>query len=249
MGRIPTILCMTSDNYIEAVRPFLWLLRKYWRDGGSVLDVAVAGYTPPSFDLNDSNGGSVRAKFISIGSQEDFPLEKWSDSLVIALDKLGEELVIIMLEDYWVIRQINAPAIALATEYMHQYPSTLKFDLAADRLFAWGATKDFRRAGWLDIVKSNIDSPYHMSLMTGIWRTAILKEVIKPGWNPWEIELEGTNHLKNYPQYDVVGCAQWPIKHTLAFRNGDSSKVLLNELENEDVNAMRRLGFFAKWGA
>ena len=246
--KVPTIVCMTSDKYIDAVRPFIWLLKKYWGAGDGPVDVLVAGFTKPEFSLNDFGmNPDVHVDFHSIGKFEDYPISKWSDSLIDLLGQIDDEYIILMLEDYWVIRGVNVPAIKLAHSYMQKYPKTLKFDLAADRLYAAGAIRNFRFEGWLDIVKSDIESPYHMSLMTGMWHTGWLKEVLVPGWNPWDVEIAGTSHLKNFPHLDVVGSEQWPIRHTLAFRSGDPTKLLLENIQREDVYTMKQLGFFKKW--
>lgn len=250
MDRVPTIVCMTSDKYIDAVRPFLWLLRRYWGHDNVPVNVLVAGFTPPDFDggLNDFGGNkNVRAEFHSIGEFKDYPVDKWSDSLIALLNQIDDEYIILMLEDYWIIRGVNVPAIRLAHSYMKKYPKTLKFDLAADRLYAKGAVRNFRFEGWLDIVKSDIESPYHMSLMTGMWNTGHLREILVPGWSPWDVEISGTTHLKNYPGLDVVGSEQWPIRHTLAFRSGDSTSLLLQDVQREDVYAMKQLGLLRRW--
>lgn len=247
-SNVPTIVCMTSDKYIDAVRPFLWLLRKYWPSGHGPASVIVAGFTEPDFDLNGfGENPQVRAKFHSIGKFEDYPISKWSDSLIDFLKQIDEEYIILMLEDYWIIRDVNIPALELAYSYMKKYPKTLKFDLAADRMYARGSIKNFRYEGWLDIVKSDIDSPYHMSLMTGMWKTDLLKQVLVPGWSPWDVEISGTTHLKNFTDFEVVGSQQWPIRHTLAFRSGDSEKLLLQEVRQEDVYAMKQRGLLKRW--
>ena len=247
-SRFPRIVCMTSDKYIEAVRPYIWLLKKYWGFDDGPVDVLVAGFTEPEFDLNNLGGnGNVRVEFHSIGAFEDYPLARWSDALIKLLDDIDDEYIILMLEDYWVMRRINAPAIRLAYEYMVRYPKTLKFDLAADRLYAKDSVRNYRYQGWLDVVKSDINSPYHMSLMTGMWHTGWLKEVLVPGWDPWNIEIDGTTHLKNYPYLEVVGSEQWPVRHTLAFRSGDSSKILLEDISQTDVYALKGLGFLKRW--
>ena len=239
---------MTSDKYIEAVRPFLWLLKKYWGFNNGPVDVLVAGFTPPEFDLNDFGGNvNVRAAFHGIGAFEDYPLGKWSDSLLKLLDQIDDEYIILMLEDYWVFRGVNVRAIELAYSYMRKYPKTLKFDLTADRLYAGGAIRNYRFEGWLDIVKSDIESAYHMSLMTGMWHTGWLKEVLVPGWDPWKVELDGTTHLRNYPDLEVVGSEQWPIRHALAFRSGDPEKLLFQDIPQEDVYTMKQLGLLERW--
>jgi hypothetical protein len=83
--------------------------------------------------------------------------------------------------------------------------------------------------------------------MTGMWSTKLLKEVLKPGWTPWEVELDGTNHLKNFPHMDVVGSGQWPIKNTLAFRAGDPTKLLLEDIQQTDVYTLKQLGMLDRW--
>jgi len=245
---IPRIVCMTSDKYIDVVRPFIWLLKRYWAFGAPPVKVLVAGFTPPDFSLNDFGGNAnVRVDFHSIGKFEDYPIEKWSNALIDLLNQIDDEHIILMLEDYWVIRHVNVGAIVLATEYMRKYPKTLKFDLAADRFFAGGAKRDFRFHGWLDIVRSDPESAYHMSLMTGIWHTSWLKHVLLPDWNPWDVEIAGTTHIRNFPDLEVVGSGQWPVKHTLAFRGGDDSKILLQELQQEDVYSLKQLGYLKRW--
>ena len=246
---IPKFVVMTSDNYIEGIKPYLWLFNKYWASNEDV-EVVIAGFSSPKFSIPDySKRANVKAKWHSIGEFGKYPLDKWSNSLIDLLDQLDDDFIILMLEDYWVIRDINVPAVKLASEYMHNKPRTLKFDLAADRFFAGGAQRDYEHYGWLDIVKSKPGSPYHMSLMTGMWNVSLLQRVLKKDWNPWDVEIDGTTHLsKNFPELDVVGSGQWPIKHTLGFRAGDSSKLLLEELQQSDVYTMKQLGLFKKWG-
>jgi hypothetical protein len=247
--KMPRIVCMTSDGYIDAVRPFIYLLKRYWGFSSGEIEVVVAGFSTPPFDLNDFGSNvNVKVKWHSIGKFEDYPIEKWSNSLIDLLGQIDDEYIILMLEDYWVIRMINSSAIYGAHSYMRQYPHTLKFDLAADRFFAGGATRDFMHHGWLDIVRSDPMSAYHMSLMTGMWNVELLKKVLLPDWNPWDVEIAGTTHLRNFRELDVVGSGQWPIKHTLAFRSGDSTKLLLEEIQQEDIYALRQLGFLEKWG-
>lgn len=232
------ILCMTSDKYIEAVRPFLWLLEKYWVPTPHVV---VAGFTPPSFELPDW------ARFISLGDFDRFPVNRWSDSLRLALLKASDEHIIIMLEDYWLVRPVNVEAVAAAEGYMQTHPSTIKFDLCADRLYAEGANIFYGSYGVLDLVWSKPGSPYHLSLMTGIWNTQHLLAVLQPEWSPWDVEIEGTRVLSRQIDKYVIGSHQWPVKHTLAFRSGDSNTLYLNELQENDVTEMRELGLLNPW--
>lgn len=238
LERVPVIVT-TSDIYIDALRPFAYLANKYWSEKQQFY---VAGFTPPQFDLPPN------FHFKSIGKFEDYPIDKWSDGIIDFVEDFNFELFILMLEDYWLLRDVDEIAVHHAIRYMHKYSNIIKFDLCADRLYAGGSKLDFDHFGHLDIVLSDRMSAYHMSLMTGVWRRSFLLQVLKPGWNPWDVEIAGTTALQGFEDFEVVGSRQWPVRHTLAFRSGDSSKLLLNELKMEDVATMKRLGMLKKWG-
>jgi hypothetical protein len=42
----------------------------------------------------------------------------------------------------------------------------------------------------------------------------------------------------------VIGTNAWPLRNTLAFRGGDISALLLDEIDPTDVTEMRELGLF-----
>lgn len=238
LNRVPVVVT-TSDVYIDALRPYAYLANRYWSDEQKFY---VAGFTPPEFSLPPN------FHFKSIGKFEDYPIGKWSDGIIDFLKDFNHELFILMLEDYWLIRDVDEAAVHFAIQYMNKYSNIIKFDLCADRLYAHGATLDFDHFGHLDIVLSQHGSPYHMSLMTGLWRRSFLLQVLQPGWSPWDVEIAGTTVLSNFRDFEVVGSRQWPVRHTLAFRSGDSSKLLLNEIKMEDVATMKRLGMLKRWG-
>ncbi len=234
----PTILCMTSDKYIYAVRPFLWLLKKYWQPMPAV---TVAGFSPPPFALPDG------VHFISLGEFSAFPIGMWSDALIGALKAMPDEFVTIMLEDYWLIRPVKSALVETAYGYMKTHTSTVKFDLCADRLYAGDANTNYGKYGDLDLVWSRPGSPYHLSLMAGIWNKKHLLSVLKGGWSPWDVEIDGTRVLSRRQDLYVVGSHQWPVKHTLAFRGGDEAALLLHELDGGDIDSLRDLGLLSTW--
>jgi hypothetical protein len=229
---------MTSDIYIDAVRPFVWLLNKYWSNPPEIL---VAGFTPPKFDLPSN------ATFFSIGNFSDYPLDKWSDSLLVVLNHIDDEHIIIMLEDYWIVRPVDDYAVRVLYRYAQNSPDVIKVDLAADRLFAGGVKRHQLHIGYIEILESDRSSAYHMSLMTGLWNVNLMKSVLEPGWTPWDVEMSGTTKLSAISNLRVVGTGQWPILHTLAFRNNAPGKLLLNEIKPRDIVELRNLGMLSVW--
>ena len=242
-GRGTRVVVLTSDKYIDAIRPFAYLFNKYW---GKDTEVLVAGYTPPEFELPEN------FSFISVGKFEDYPIHKWSDSLIKLLGMIEDEVLVLMLEDYWLTRPVDTVAVNILADYARQFGYVLKIDLCADRLYAFSAT-DYGHVARVDLIKSNPDSQYHMSLMTGVWRRDLLRKVLVPGWNPWEVEIAGTTHLRNMSMVEgienilVLGTRQWPVRHTLAFRGGDIGKLLLSDLSPNDIKELTELGLLAKW--
>ena len=98
------VIVTTCDAYLHALRPFAWLFNRYWGDDTEVI---VGGFTPPSFELPSN------FTFHSIGKQEDYPVDKWSDAVIKLLHELDDEVACLMLEDYWLARPVNREAVRM----------------------------------------------------------------------------------------------------------------------------------------
>ncbi len=222
-----TIFVLTSDKYLDAVPPFAHLFNKYWgRDQG----VIVAGFSKPDFRLPSNFA------FYSIGEFDDYPVNKWSDALLKLLSDYSHiDTAIIMLEDYWLTRPVDTASVSMLYQYMRQFRYVLKMDLTGDRLYSAGAT-DYGNCGHIDLVLSDPDSQYQMSMMCGIWNTELLAKVLIPGETPWETEIDGTPRVREMrDSLIVLGTRQWPVRHTLALRGGKTSQYLFDELSQSDI--------------
>jgi hypothetical protein len=232
------VIVMTSDKYLPALRPFTWLFNKYWNNEQQVL---VAGFTPPDFDLPDN------FEFHSIGPQGKYPFKRWSNALKDLLTSIDDEAFVLLLEDYWIKRKVDTHAIKILHSYAVQFGYVLKIDIAGDRLFAYGADLDYDTLEYLDLIKSMPGSPYHMSLMPGIWRRDNLLQVIVSDESPHDLELQGTTRVSHMQDLLVLGTAQWPYKNVLGLRGGDHTSLNVSELKPADVEEMRALGYFEPW--
>jgi hypothetical protein len=229
---------MTSDKYLPAIRPYLWLFEKYWPHQ----PVTIVGFTPPDFAL------PAFADFLSLGSMSDYPVNRWSDALIKLMSIIPDDPFCLMLEDYWLIKPVYIEAVNMLYDYCRQFGYVCRMDLTGDRLHANGASF-YGKCGHVDLIWSDPESQYHMSLMTAIWNKHNLARVIIPGETPWQVELEGTPRLRAMrEELLVLGSKVWPVRHTLAFRGGDSQKILLDEIDPADVAEMTALGLLAPWG-
>jgi hypothetical protein len=217
------------------------LLEKYWLPEPP--DVVVLGFTPPEFDLPDG------FSFMTIGDMKDFPVNRWSDQLIIGLESIPDEVFIFMLEDMWITQPVYSSVVDMAYDYMQQFKYVARFDLTGDR---WNAFDSMQRRpplygklGHVDIVWSNPDSQYHLSTMPALWRKEHLLKALVPGETPWQVELQGTPRLSALrSEMIVIGTNAWPVRNTLAFRGGDTAALLLDEVDPTDVSEMRERGLF-----
>ena len=227
------VLVLTCDHYLHALQPFSYLFNRYW---SPVQRVVVGGFKHPDFILPPN------FSFVSLGDMADYPIDNWSDAFVKCLGMMSEEVFVFMLEDYWLVRPVDDAAIRILYNYMHQHRGVLKIDLCTDRLYA----PNMSEHGWtdrLDLVKSDPASPYHMSLLTGLWRKELLLKHLIPGESPWDVEIRGTRRLSRDADDIVLGTRQWPVRHSVVYRRGNNSIADVSGLLTEDVEEMRGRGY------
>jgi hypothetical protein len=219
---MPPLVVMTCDKSSWTLDGFFAQLRRYCEPYPT--DIVVYGYSKP--DLRTRNLG---AKFVSIGEFEDYPPEKWSDSFIWVLGDLaatGVDTFWLMLDDYWITRHVNMQGVMLLNDLIRKSPDILKIDLVSDRLFAHGGTPYLYNKNtafhwyYFDMIESLPDSPYHMSLWGGLWRTDLLRQVIIPGERAQEIEIAGSGRLSQIPEIKVYGTRQIPVLHTNILQGG-----------------------------
>ena len=194
---------LTSDSHNWLLKGFFHQWKKY--NGGSV---EVAGFTKPELpkDVN----------FHSIGDMKDYPVDKWSNALIKYLNEIPDDLVLILLEDYWLIRPVDFDAIEEAVELIESYRDVIRFDLTTDR----SGSKIAEYAGAfrkLDLCRAK--GEYSLSFQASIYRKSLLLEVLRPDENPWQTELNGSARLNALP-YDVLGSYQWPLNYMIVMNKG-----------------------------
>lgn len=236
------VYVFTSDKYLYTLKSFAHLFNKYWDEDQRVI---VGGFTPPDFDLPSN------FQFYSIGRMEDYPVDKWSNAIGKFLQHFKDPIFCFMLEDYWITGPTNDNVVDMLADYMRQFEYVIKVDLVTDRRYAKDAI-DYGMVGNVPLVKSHYNSPYHMSLMCGLWNRSHFLKILIPDESPWEVEMRGTTRLAEFEDdLVVIGTKSWngdndrlcPVPHTLALRGGDSSKLMLEELKSEDVEELRELGY------
>lgn len=127
------VIVLTSDKYLQAVRPFAHLFNKYWAPDQPVL---VAGFSEPRFSLPPN------FSFHSIGRFVDYPVHRWSDALLALMGQIDDEAFVLMLEDYWLIRPVDTRGVRILYDYALQFQNTLRPLFRRENLEAMGIQRE-----------------------------------------------------------------------------------------------------------
>lgn len=223
----PKVLVTTCDKCLWSIRPFAYLFNIFW---SAQQKVDILCETAPQFRLPDN------FSILPMPRGRKWPANKWTNRVIQYLKRIEEKHVVILLDDYWLIRTVDVRGISTLCEYMQLHPQVLRMDLTADRLYA-GGMQDFDMYGHYDLVRAP-GSQYEMSLQAGIWDRELLLTVLQPDWNPWEVELLGTS-VVNERNMIVLGTRQNPIRYTNAMKNG-STEINAHGIPREHLNIIER---------
>lgn len=217
-------ICLTSDHGNWLLRGFLHQWWKYCK-----LPVTIMGFTDPQIPQTlDEIWRPQSWNFQSIGPFVDYPKERWSDGLICALEMAGDEQVLLVLEDYWLTRQVNLPALRVAEYLLKNDPGILRFDLSSDRMYAGivapGVIDQSTRIelgaiGDVDVFDSQVPE-YRFSTQASMFNTQALLSVLVRGETPWECELNTNVRLQSRPELRVLSTYQWPMRYAIVVNKG-----------------------------
>jgi len=162
------ILVLSCDKYEDIWRPFFHCLERYWPDRPFPCYL-VTNHQRPEFP-----GVSI----IAVGDDR-----TWSDNVLKALEQVGEDYVLMFIEDLL----LHAPVDATRLE----------------RILTWVATE---RPPYVQLVRSESpDGPhsdlvgvvlpgtlYRTSTVISVWRKDVLKGILTSGESAWDFELTGS---------------------------------------------------------
>lgn len=214
---MPEVCVLTSDKHAWALRPFAHQFQKYWPSTMSYESIKIFGFSPPPYPLPDTD-----FEFISLGRMADYPANFWTKGLEAALEKIQHDIVLLLLEDYWMVRRINRDAIRLLEEYMYSHEDVLSINVTSDKIYQ----KEAEEHGYyedFDLIKSLPSAPYHLNIQAALWNRhhllAILKGLPEP-MSPWRFETMGTHVDQTYPNLLLLGTRQPAMRYVIGIRNG-----------------------------
>lgn len=173
------VIVLTSNAYLQCLPPFAYLFNQFW---GKEQAVKVVRYEvrPRNLPANFTN--------FAIGNQAEYT---WSSGLLKYLEHHKGNLILLMLEDYFIDQTVNEIVMGWAWSYMLDHPEIAKIDLTNDRLKV--AHTQYDKA--MGLIQSDPDTQFQTSTQAAIWRVDYLKRFLDPDENPWQFERRGTKRV------------------------------------------------------
>lgn len=215
---IPTYV-ITNNKHLWLLPGFTHLWNKYC---GSQL--IIFGFDSPNGQLPKN------VTFRSLGQQ--LPANRWSDGLLQMLDRIGHRHFILMLEDFWLYRQVDIERIHQVARLMAD--DILRIDLAGNRA-SYKAASEIAPG----IVETPAGTPYQMSFQAGIWHKENLRSVLKIGENPWEAEVNGSHRVGDLR---VLGTKPAAMHYQPVWRT-KQRRWQLEKIKTEDLEYMKGMGW------
>ena len=225
----PRVIVTTYDKAMWSIKPFIYLFNKFWSNQQQV-DILCESI--PTFEF-PSNFGAV---VINSNEYKGWPKEKWSNGLLSYLTNIDDKFIVILLDDYWLVRTVDVGGVRTLCDYMDLDSKILRIDLTADRLYA-GGVKDVDMYGHYDIIEAP-QSQYQMSLQVGIWNRTNLIKILQNDWSAWDVELIGTG-IVNESDMRVLGTRQNLIRYANGMKNG-SDKINTEWIPEEHKKIIER---------
>jgi hypothetical protein len=134
----------------------------------------------------------------------------WTTNLLRYLATLGDEPFMMMMDDH-IMFEANADLLRLASEII------TRPDVGCVRLVPWpGPTLDFDAEGFGEIDKR---LEYAVSLQASFWKPQTLRDLLEPGWSPWQVEVEGSKRAVKHPMR-FIGCKSCAVNYKDYYMRG-----------------------------
>lgn len=168
MNKDLAILVSSCDRYSDLWSPFFGMFFKHWKN--CPYDIYLCA---ESLKFPDS-----RVKTINPSA-----IQTWSEMLLGSLEKIDQKYVLLMLEDYLLLKDVDNQRIKACFDVL------VKSNASCLRLIGFlGPDKDFEN----DIGIVSKGRNYRVSTQASIWDKKVLQSLLRKEESAWDFEIKGT---------------------------------------------------------
>jgi hypothetical protein len=164
------ILVVSCDKYSDLWKPFFTIFRKRWSDCPYKVYLGTNHLKYEDHDVTS----------ICVGDDVD-----WASNLHRMLDQLNSDRVIMFLEDFLLIREVDTEEVQKMVKIAQD--NSVDCLRLIPRPRPWGKPIC---ADNLGIIEPGED--YRISTQVALWNVDLLRKIAIPGFSAWDFEVYGT---------------------------------------------------------
>lgn len=169
------VIVQSCDKYSDVWNPFYTLFFRYWSD-----------CTYPIYHLSETRKFE-HSQVLNISAGDG---TEWSERLIVALNQIKEKYVLLLLEDYLLMKIVK-------NSDFEECIAILENENAAYLRIFPVPPADFNYKGYHQIGLVDLSKPYAFSTQATIWDKEVLLENLRPNESVWDFELKGSERAKS----------------------------------------------------
>lgn len=196
------VLINTCDSFDDCWQPYFKLYSEYWPRGkGRIyLNTESKDYSYPGLDITA----------LKVCAGEGGRRPTWSERFLRALDKVEEDVVLYMQEDYFLKAPVKDDLVRRYVELMQGDETIHCIHLTDQAVISAGPSQ------YEGLSRVKLRQRYRISCQAALWRKDVLKSYLRAHENVWQFEEFGSRRGAR-------------MRHN--FYVVDPSRVKLNEFE------------------
>lgn len=190
-----SILLCTCDQNEGIVKENVALLERFWPSRGKV------------YLMSEKKDFAIQGtETIKTGCVP------WSERIYKALNFVPCDYVMVILDDFWVEKPVDGPAINQVVESMKINPDVVNVAFS----HMPNATIDYFVGHFVRVKRSGLSM---VNWQAGIWKKTALLALLRKNENPWESEIFGTERAKKY-RHNSFCCVDDNANSPFVYNNG-----------------------------
>ncbi len=213
------IIVATCDRYDHLMPGFARQFNKYWNPNQAV---DVLGFREPPRELPGN--------FV-FHAMEPVETRSWTDNLRTWFSRQADDHFVFLLDDYWLVKPVDMELVSRMEREVDR--GAVKGDLSRNTL----NFDHVKRADGL--IEATPGAQYRTSTQPCIWKRGFMLNLLVPGLNPWQFELQDNPATR---VGRIVGTDTQIYEFANMYYKGTVAQYMVDLISPEDMADLRSYG-------